>query len=253
MVKVKEDMTGWVMAEHGFPDSRLTIIKQVEDYVDPHGRHKARWACKCSCGTPWIVIEQSNIKNGHTKSCGCYNIEETIKSSKKYNEYDLTGEFGIGYTSNTGEKFYFDLEDYDKIKDYCWRAEYKDCIKALRASINQKSVCMHQLLGFKGYDHIDRNELNNRKFNLRPCNSTQNSQNKSLQSNNSSGVSGVSWHKNSQKWHSYITVNKRRINLGFFINKDDAIKARLNAEVKYFGEFAPQKHLYEQYNVKDAQ
>lgn len=31
MVKVKEDMTGWVMNEHGFPDSRLTVIKQVED------------------------------------------------------------------------------------------------------------------------------------------------------------------------------------------------------------------------------
>lgn len=33
------------------------------------------------------------------------------------------------------------------------------------------------------------------------------------------------------------------------IKKDDAIKARLNVEVKYFGEFAPQKHLYKQYGI----
>ena len=41
--------------------------------------------------------------------------------------------------------------------------------------------------------------------------------------------------------------------LGHFDNKDDAIRARLNAEVKYFGEFAPQKHLYEQYGIKTPQ
>ena len=29
MVMVKEDMTGWIMAEHEVPDSRLTVIKQV--------------------------------------------------------------------------------------------------------------------------------------------------------------------------------------------------------------------------------
>ena len=43
------------------------------------------------------------------------------------NVYDLSGEYGIGYTLK-GEEFYFDLEDYDKIKDYCWH-------------INKKYVC----------------------------------------------------------------------------------------------------------------
>ena len=43
MVKVKEDMTGWKMWEHGVPDSRLTVIKQVEDYVTPKGQHHSQW------------------------------------------------------------------------------------------------------------------------------------------------------------------------------------------------------------------
>ena len=29
------DMTGWVMKEHGIPDSRLTVIKRTEDYIAP--------------------------------------------------------------------------------------------------------------------------------------------------------------------------------------------------------------------------
>ena len=28
---------------------KLTVIKQVEDYVKPDGRHNTRWLCKCSC------------------------------------------------------------------------------------------------------------------------------------------------------------------------------------------------------------
>ena len=38
---------------------------------------------------------------------------------RKENIYDLSGEFGIGYCTNTGSPFYFDLEDYNKIKNYC--------------------------------------------------------------------------------------------------------------------------------------
>ena len=39
---------------------------------------------------------------------------------KLYNEYDLSGDYGIGYTHNTHEEFYFDLEDYPEICMYTW-------------------------------------------------------------------------------------------------------------------------------------
>lgn len=41
------------------------------------------------------------------------------------------------------------------------------------------------------------------------------------------------------KWRAYITVNKKQISLGLFNKKEDAIKARKEGELKYFGEFAP--------------
>ena len=40
-------------------------------------------------------------------------------------------------------------------------------------------------------------------------------------------------------------MNNKTKYLGSFKNKEGAIKARLEAEAKYFGEFAPQKHLFE--------
>lgn len=172
---------------------------------------------------------------------------------RKENVYDLSGEFGIGYCSNTGTPFYFDLEDYDKIKDYCWveyvRGSYHS-VEAWNIGSNG-NITMNWLITGKNYDHINRNPLDNRKSNLRPCNLYQNAMNSSIMSNNTSGITGVNWNKSEQKWVARIQYYNKRILLGYFNNKDDAIKARLEAEAKYFKEFAPQKHLFEQYNIEE--
>ena len=92
MVKVKEDMTGWKMWEHGVPDSRLTVIRQTEDYIKPNGKHEAKWLCECSCENHTrIEAVGSHIRDGSTKSCGCLKAEKIIESCKKYNQYDLSG------------------------------------------------------------------------------------------------------------------------------------------------------------------
>ena len=68
MVKVKEDMTGWIMSEHGVPDSKIKVIKQTEDYIKKNGQHVAQWLCECMCEkhTEFIVAGQ-DIRSGHTK------------------------------------------------------------------------------------------------------------------------------------------------------------------------------------------
>lgn len=45
--------------------------------------------------------------------------------------------------------------------------------------------------------------------------------------------------KDRKKWSARITVDKNTVNLGLFSDKKDAIQARIDAEKKYFGEFAP--------------
>ena len=261
MVRVKEDMTGWKMWEHGVPDSRIIVVKQTDDYVSPKGKHEAMWLCKCNCGSNKEILARSTpLKTGTTKSCGCKQKDNIIYYNKnihkKYNKYDLSGEYGIGWTSNTNKKFYFDLEDYDKIKNYTW---YEDIINnnyyCLKACIENehKTIRMSDLLGFKYYDHINRNPLDNRKENFRLATPSENGKNKSKSIKNTSGVTGVYYHSLTNKWASKIGVNYEVIYLGEFIDKNDAIVARLLAEAKYFGEFAPQKFLFEKYNIEDKE
>lgn len=49
--------------------------------------------------------------------------------------------------------------------------------------------------------------------------------------------------KKSQKWRAYITINHKQIELGEFVNKEDAIEAREKAEKEYFGEWRYQTGL----------
>ena len=225
MVKVKEDLTGRIFG-------RLTVIKQAEDYVPPNGRPRSQWLCQCSCGNKPKVIRGCDLKNNRVVSCGCYLSEKLKEPREKIgNEYDLSGGYGVGWTNNTNEEFYFDLEDYLKIKDYTWYVDFGGSTKQLKANINGKSVLMHTLLGFKNYDHEDRNELNNKKSNFRICTKQENCRNRSIQSNNTSGFIGVSYHKKDKKWIARINDNnKNRITVYHGESKYDAIVARLKAE-----------------------
>jgi hypothetical protein len=59
-----------------------------------------------------------------------------------------------------------------------------------------------------------------------------------LQKNNTSGYPGVSWAKREQKWRARIKVDGKEKHLGYFNNKDEAIRAKKYAEEKYFREFS---------------
>lgn len=50
----------------------------------------------------------------------------------------------------------------------------------------------------------------------------------------SSPYLGVSWDKSRSKWAAYITVDQKKISLGRHSKIDDAVKARLDAEARYF-------------------
>lgn len=65
---------------------------------------------------------------------------------------------------------------------------------------------------------------------------------------NTTGVIGVSPTGNG-KYQASIGFHKKQIYLGKFENIEDAVKARLNGEFKYYGEKAPQKHLFEKYKI----
>ena len=75
------DMTGWVMKDHGVSDSLITIIRQMQDYISPQGKHTTQWLCQCECGSEPFITTGQKLRNGHTKSCGCKrkNYEDKVR------------------------------------------------------------------------------------------------------------------------------------------------------------------------------
>lgn len=70
-------------------------------------------------------------------------------------------------------------------------------------------------------DHINRQRDDNRIINLRLVTSTENNRNQSMSRNNTSGVRGVSWSKQANKWHVRIYGQ----HIGYFTDKVEAEKA----------------------------
>ena len=135
------------------------------------------------------------------------------------------------------------LEDFEFLSQFNWH--YDKGYAGRHVNGSQSKVYMHRVvlerMGFKDFkdtDHINRHRADNRRSNLRPATHAENQWNVGLQRNNKSGFRGVYWNKQLGKWQAQIKVNGKRIHLGYFVDKQDAISARLAAEEKYFGAFA---------------
>lgn len=76
----KIDMTGWVMSEHGVPDSRLTVIEEAEPHFTSSGNRQVQWRCRCNCGKE-VIVRGVNLRNGNTKSCGCLATELIVQKN----------------------------------------------------------------------------------------------------------------------------------------------------------------------------
>lgn len=50
---------------------KLVVVERADD----DNRGKVRWRCLCDCGHE-IFVNAYNLKNGHTKSCGCLRAEQ---------------------------------------------------------------------------------------------------------------------------------------------------------------------------------
>lgn len=206
------------------------------------------YICRCDCGNIKSIREDTILNN--IISCGCKTKELRYIVNKKFNKYDLSGEYGIGLTNNTNEEFYFDLEDYEKIKDYCWSKNKSDGY-ITTASNGRSNFSMHCLvMGDKFIDHIDpiNSKHDNRKSNLRKCTNQQNQANRLEPSNNTSGHKGVIKYKNwkTMYWRAQVIKTSKQYTQSYSIEKygnDVAYKLACewveNKSIELYGEFSP--------------
>ena len=135
-----------------------------------------------------------------------------------------------------------DSEDVEKIKDYKWYISGNYCItKAFNQHMGTDLANVIFDDFDNKYDHINHNRLDNRKINLRPVTSHQNAMNMGKKCTNKSGVTGVHKEKTKKepRWTARIVYDYKTNWLGSYSTFDDAVKARLEGEIKFFGEYSP--------------
>lgn len=215
----------------------------------------AYWLCECQCEKKTKkVVSGTSLRTGRSKSCGCLHSEITKQvmsdNMKKYNTYDLSKDYGIGYDEN-GNSFLFDLEDYKKIKEYYWYVNKNGYVCAY-VTPGVSHIFLHRFVlnnNTPSTDHHNRDKSDCRKNNIVPCTQTDNCKNKSLSTNNTSGFTGICWDKSKNKWVARLESEGEIKLFKRFSTKDEAIKARLEAELKYFKQFASHEDLYKQYGL----
>jgi hypothetical protein len=187
---------------------KLTAIKPTDKRVAKY----IVWECLCDCGNKSNVAINA-LKNGTTKSCGCI-LGKNISNMQ----------FGRLMAIKPTHK---------KIgRSIVWECQcscgnkYEAPVSLLTSGGIKSCGCLHSELS-KGEleKHIDFY-----------TNVTKIKSNR-IYSNNTSGVKGVSWVKHYCKWNAYITFQKKRYNLGYYTNIEDAIHVRKVAEEEKFGEF----------------
>ncbi len=139
--------------------------------------------------------------------------------------------------------------DYNYLIQWLWYVQVNPKSKLLYAMrdihINKNlHIYMHheilkrmKLIIPKGYvgDHKDRNSLNNQRENLRIVTKSEDLHNRSIYSNNTTGIKGVS-PALYKPWVAQLTVNKIKVLHEYFDNYEDAVEARLQAEQQYLKE-----------------
>lgn len=204
-------------------------VTSKADPITMSGRKRYRYNCKCECGNT-LIARKDDLISSNTKSCGCYHKEQTSKSNTKH-----------GYCKN-----------YQRTDEYqIWRGIIKRCTCKTEKAYQKYgavgiSICDRWLNSYENFyedmgprptkaHSIDRinNNGNYEPSNCRWATPTVQNINQGIRKDNKSGITGVTFRKDRNKWIARIRVNNKRIHLGNFNTKEEAIKARKDAEVVY--------------------
>lgn len=211
----------------------LTVIELAPPLIMPCGRKQTRWKCKCNCGNDTYVLA-THLTRGKIRSCGCKQGKHGVTP----NEYVDKGDYYIGYTTK-GEEFYFDKDDYEKVKGYRWYIDENGYVAGWNG---EEAIRMHQLIiddecKCVDHKHGKQSRRDNRKYNLRPCTRSENSCNRDKDCRNTTGAKGVF---RAKKGRFYASIVKEGItyHLGVYDTIKEAADAYDEAAKKYHGEFA---------------
>lgn len=202
---------------------RLTAIERTDNNKYNH----TCWLCRCECLTECIV-EGYRLTSGHTQSCGCLHseISSKIHASHKQSKTRL-------YIAWTSMKNRCSNPKYPKYDDWGGRG-IRVCSQWSEFEPFMEWSLSH---GYSEDLSIDRIDVDGdyTPDNCRWVARIEQARNTRTYLTNKSGCPGVRWYKRYNKWCAKIGVNGKDKHIGYFTDKDDAIAARMEAELKYWG------------------
>lgn len=218
--------------------NNIEVIKEI-GYIYQGDRKRGLWLCKCGCGN-FFELPSNEIAKEKRKSCGCSKNGNggRARGKRKVCKYEIFDDYVKGIDSNNSE-FVCDLDDYEKIKPYCWSVSSNG---GVFTSMNSKTVGLHRFvmnLTDSNYvvDHINHDRTDNRKQNLRIVTQRDNMKNRSISKNNRTGRTGVRYVEKLKKYRVEIRIDGKKINGGLFSDFESAVKKREELEIKYWGKY----------------
>ena len=157
----------------------------------------------------------SNVKRGHTKSCGCLNGDAHGLTSHRFYK---TWKHMVDRCNNPKIKAYKDYggrgisvcEEWLNIRNFVDWAE--------KTYPNREGYTL---------DRID-NDLDYSPKNCRWVDKSTQVINQRIRRTNTSGYVGVTWVKNKGKWSARVQIFKRGKHIGYYLSKEEAVQARDN-------------------------
>lgn len=196
----------------------------------------------CICGSKFSChFKGKPYCNKHYQRMRKYGTPETPQR-KRSNTYCEIGDT-LAVITSKGDVILTDMEDRPMVEQASW------CVSKTGyavANIGGRVVKMHRYLLADSLkpgdlvDHKNRNTLDNRRRNLRPCTHTENMRNVRTSRNNSVGHLGIRLTKDG-KFNVRIVANRKEHHIGNYDSLKLAIEARERAEDLYHGEFASHK------------
>lgn len=132
--------------------------------------------------------------------------------------------------------FFTDIAFENLVMEHAW-CKMADGYAATR--IGGVMVSAHRLLSnphdWELVDHINRDKKDNRLCNLRNTNKSENAFNGRRRTTNTSGRPGVRYRSDTHRWQAEIKYNYIKYSLGCYRTFEEAVKAREEAELKFYG------------------
>lgn len=139
--------------------------------------------------------------------------------------------------------FKIDAEDVEFCKGFSYSVNGAGYLQATKlATGKNKQIFLHRVLlnipeGLEA-DHINGDRSDNRRSNLRIVDAARNMQNRRKKKNTASSYKGVYLNRARNNWHTYISLNGKRLYGGAFKTDKEAAKRYDELATKYFGEYA---------------